>query len=81
MITVYHESFEAEKFLRFSQFFPCLQNLFAFLYENLRWRYSDMDLRVSMWESAEVFHKGLCLKFATKLFCLKTSMVYSRFWL
>ena len=25
------------------------------LYENLRWRYSDMDLRESMWDSTKVF--------------------------
>ena len=27
----------------------------TFLYENLRWHYSHMDLRGSMWDSAKVF--------------------------
>ena len=47
-----------------------------FLYENLRWRYSDMDLRESMWDSMKGFCEDLRVQLATKLFCLKTFMVY-----
>ena len=45
-------------------------------YENLRWRYSDMDLRESMWDSVKVFCEDLLVQLATKLFCLETFMVY-----
>ena len=30
----------------------------TFLYENLRWQYSHMDLRGSMWDSAKVFSRS-----------------------
>ena len=71
--TVYHESFEAEKFhfLRVRE---------TFLYESSRWHCSNVDLRESMRDSTKVFHKGLHVQLATKLFCLKTFLVYgSRF--
>ena len=51
----------------------------TFLYENLRWHYSHMDLRGSMWDSAKVFCEALCMQLAANLFCLKTFMVYSIF--
>ena len=53
--------------------FACPQNI---LYESSRWRYSSMDLRESMRDSAKVFHKGLHVQITAKLFCLKTFMVY-----
>ena len=30
----------------------------TFLYENLRWHYSHMDLRSNMWDSAKVFSQS-----------------------
>ena len=63
--TVYHESFEAEKFAVFV--------LFAvretFLYEGSRCCCSNMDLRESMRE-------GLHVQLAAKLFCLEIFMIY-----
>ena len=38
-----------------------------------------MDLRESMWDSAKVFHEGLHVQLAAKLFCLENFMVYSTF--
>ena len=60
-------------FCGFHDFFACPGNS---LYENLRWRCSNMDLRESMWDSAKVFRNGLCVQLAVKLFCLKTFVVY-----
>ena len=47
--TVYHESFEAEKFHGFHMVCE------TFLYESSRWPCSNMDLRESIWDSAKVF--------------------------
>ena len=41
-----------QKSFMVSRFFVCRK---TFLFENLRWNYSDMDLRESMWDSAKVF--------------------------
>ena len=60
----------------FLQFFVCPRN---FLYEILRWHYSDMDLSESMWDSAKVFCEDLHVKLTTKIFCLETFMVYGNF--
>ena len=35
-----------------------------------------MDLREIMWDSVKVFHEGLHVQLAAKLFCLETFMVY-----
>ena len=51
--TIYHESFEAEKFCGFCGFLHVCK---TFLYESLRWRCSNMDLRESMWDSAKLFY-------------------------
>ena len=50
--TVYHESFEAEMI---HGFHGLLHVRKTFLYENLRWHGSNMDLRESMWDSAKAF--------------------------
>lgn len=71
--TIYHESFKAEKFHRFSWF---LHGSKIFLYEILRWRCSNMDLRESMWDSVKVFYKVLHLQLAAKCFCFKTFIAY-----
>ena len=74
--TVYHESFEAEKFHGFRGFLHVCK---TFLYESSRWRLSNMDLRESMWDSAKVFSRRFVRTTCReKLFCLETFMVYGK---
>ena len=63
-----HESFEAEKFHGFHAFMHFHK---TFLYESSRWCCLSMDLR----DSVNVFHEGLHVQLAAKLFCLETFMV------
>ena len=57
-----------------SRFLACPRN---FLYENLRWGCSNMDLRESIWDSAKDFCEGLRVQLAEKLFCQSLAHVIS----
>ena len=75
LYTVYYEKFQSRKVLRFLHFLHVCE---TFSYESSRWRCSSMDLRESTRDSVKVFHEGLCVQLATKLFCRETFMVYSK---
>ena len=72
--TVYHETFEAEKFRDFRAFLHVHTTFYMKVQDGQHC--SSMDLRESMRDSVKVFCEGLHIQLATKLFCLETFMAY-----